>query len=364
MKKLLSLLLVLILCFSLAACGNGSGAVSSDESSTEAESEHIIANPNPEENGSTPLLYKITDKDGNYCYLFGTIHVGEDWMYPLPDYVYSAIDDSDAVALEVDSTKYENDYQFQTEMLREYLYYDGSKITDYISDDLYKKAKKILTDKGYTTLFPTFDSIMPSYWEQIITQIYMEELGVDYEKGLEDHLTKCAKEKGKAVIEVEDAFDHATFQAYYSYELQEYRLEAIVEEYNDEEAREETKKELKEALRIWASGDEQEQYKSMRANPQFEDIREKRLDEEYNAEMLTRRDHIMAEFIAEALANGDKNFVAVGAAHVVGENSVTEILREFGYTVEVISKNTPQKNDTTSSETETPDTKPSLSFAA
>lgn len=52
--------------------------------------------------------------------------------------------------------------------------------------------------------------------------------------------------------------------------------------------------------------------------------------------MLIDRNLGMADFVEDALASGDEVFVCVGAAHVVGKDALVELLRERGYTVELV----------------------------
>ena len=96
MKKLLSLLLVLVMCLSFVACGTNNETATADTATTEATTA-------PVSKGSTPLLYKATSENGGEVWLFGSIHVGNDDMYPLPDYVNNAYNEADSLAVEVDS---------------------------------------------------------------------------------------------------------------------------------------------------------------------------------------------------------------------------------------------------------------------
>ena len=116
MKKLTALLLVLLMCFTLCACSSekaeegttAGNTITSDVSipqSTEPSATELTTTEEPtteevtlpsvpaddnaaeKEEGITPLLYKVTDADGNVVWLFGSIHVGKEEFYPLPDYV-------------------------------------------------------------------------------------------------------------------------------------------------------------------------------------------------------------------------------------------------------------------------------------
>ena len=61
------------------------------------------------------------------------------------------------------------------------------------------------------------------------------------------------------------------------------------------------------------------------------------LVEDYNDRMLTQRNLGMRDKAVEWLKAGDKVFFAVGAAHLVAEGGLVELLRAAGYTVEQVS---------------------------
>jgi uncharacterized protein YbaP (TraB family) len=45
----------------------------------------------------------------------------------------------------------------------------------------------------------------------------------------------------------------------------------------------------------------------------------------------------MADYAEEALKSGKEIFICVGAAHVVGEGAVADLLAQRGYTVELVT---------------------------
>ncbi len=59
--------------------------------------------------------------------------------------------------------------------------------------------------------------------------------------------------------------------------------------------------------------------------------------EDYNDKMLTQRNLGMRDKAVQWLEAGDKVFFAVGAAHLVDEGGLVELLRAGGYTVEQIA---------------------------
>lgn len=58
---------------------------------------------------------------------------------------------------------------------------------------------------------------------------------------------------------------------------------------------------------------------------------------EYNDAMMVQRNLAMADYAEEALASGKEVFICVGAAHVVGEGAMADLLAQRGYTVERIT---------------------------
>lgn len=326
MKKLLSLILVILLCFSLTACFGEDKQTTSDytvdvssESFSEATSSNI-----------TPILYKITDSKGNYLYLFGSIHIGEDSMYPLPDYVMDAFYESDSLGVEVNVTKYEKDTSFSVKMYMEYLYADGSKLTDHISSDLYDEITKIFKQNGYGYLTSSLLRYQPALWEQFISQFYYENNGIDMISGVDRHLISIAEKNDITIHDVEDPLEHLCMPAKFSEELQLYLLRAAVDNYNSEDK--EDIESINRLLSLWCQGDEKELI-DMLFEEEIEPGEEE-IAEEYNNAMMTVRNEIMSDFIEDALERGEKVFVTVGTAHIIGEESVTEILRNKCYKIE------------------------------
>ena len=46
----------------------------------------------------------------------------------------------------------------------------------------------------------------------------------------------------------------------------------------------------------------------------------------------------MTAFVEDSLASGEEVFVCVGAAHVVGNGAMVELLRDSGYTVTLVQE--------------------------
>lgn len=330
MKKtshIIVLIITLVFCFSICGCNNAA------KKST-VKTKYTISQTNKKNQSEcSPLLYKVTDDEGNAIWLFGSIHIGTDDYYPLPDYVNDAYDDSEILAVECDIVEMEKDTQAQIDALMHMVYRDGTKIDDHIPKKLYEDAKDIIDElDNYVS---AYDNYYPVLWSNLIDSLLAEKLGGDGELGIDRHFLERAKDDDKTIDEIESVDFQYEMMSNFSEELQILLLESSIESYEDID---ETKKELKELLALWASGNEKEFIKYL--SEEDEDLAkdEEELYEEYREAVLTDRNLLMADYAEDVLDSGDEVFICVGAAHVIGEGALTELLTERGYTVTIITE--------------------------
>ena len=318
-RRILSFFIALTICLSLVSCNN-------------AAKEEKIPSKQDEKSTSTPLLYKVTDDDGNVTWLFGSIHIGRDDYYPLPDYVLDAYEDSDILAVEADIIEFEDDTEAQMDSLMLMVYRDGTKIDDHIPKKLYEDAKDIIDELD--NYMSAYDMYFPVLWSSIIDSFFIEQLGGDSELGIDRHLLEKAKDDGKEIDEIESAEFQYGMMADFSEELQIFLLESSVESYNDKDK---AKKEVERMMDLWASGDEKAFAEFIAEEDDEITEKEQEIYEEYQNAMMVERNVSMADYAEDALASGDEVFICVGAAHVIGEGAMAELLTERGYTVEKIT---------------------------
>ena len=128
LKRLLALLLAFVMCFVFASCKDNSDK---DSGTPTSNTEQITEAPEASQNeGSSPILYRVTDKNGNILWLFGSIHIGREDYYPLPDYVQKAFDEADMLAVEADIVAYAVDTNQQMQAMSHLVYNDGTSVKD------------------------------------------------------------------------------------------------------------------------------------------------------------------------------------------------------------------------------------------
>ena len=329
LKRVLALLLVLVMCFVLPAC-----VPNTNDQSTPPTTPTPTPAPTPAPSSTiTPLLYRVTNDSGNTVWLFGSIHVGREDFYPLPDYVLDAFEGADALAVEADIVAFEKDFQQQVRALSRLVYYDGTTIKDHIPQEQYDKAVAIL--KEYNSYVAALDSYYPALWGSMIDSLMITDLGGDPNLGIDRYLIDRAYQTQKEILEVESAEFQYALLGDFDEDIQLMILESALESYGNKE---EAAAELDEMMTLWASGDEEVFIQFLNASDEEIPEEEKQAMERYNQVMLTDRNLDMGVYASNALASGKEVFICVGAAHVIGEGSLTELLAQSGCTVERITE--------------------------
>lgn len=333
MKKLLCLLLTLTLVLGLCGCKFPTVIAKAPTRPTETEPAPTVPQADPQPNTAIrPLLYKVTDDQGHVLWLFGSIHVGYDYFYPLPDYVNEAYESCDAIAFEFDMRAFEKDMNAQVDALSKLMYTDGTTIKDHISKELYEESVAKLTEYGYYTAM--LDYYLPIIWSSFLDSCLVEEMGLDSELGIDYHLLDRAYTDRKEILEVESAAFQYGMMADFSPALQEILLESSLASLEELTL---AKEDMALLVNTWAAGDEAAFAAYLAEEGEFESEEERKLYEEYNKAMIVDRNLSMTDYAEAALKSGKEIFICVGAAHIVGEGAMAQLLAQRGYTVTLIN---------------------------
>lgn len=350
-KKLICWLLVIVFCFTLASCGDKAPVSSNDPSDVASEvvsdivsdtvsetssnpdasvtsSQTEEVEPEPWWDGPTPLLYRVTDDENHVAWVFGSIHVGREDFYPFPDYLYYSYHNAEVLAVEADVVEFQENLEAQIKALTNFVYLDGTTIRSHLSDDVYAKAVEILTENGVYT--SDLDYYCPYFWANTIDSFTRVAAEIDESLGIDINLIYDAKQNEKNIDEIESIDFQYKMLSEFSDQIQEMLLISAIEGYeNPERFAEEADK----LLDLWAAGDEEALAEYFESEGDEMTDAEKELYEEYHKAMITDRNVSMTEYVEKALESGKKTFVCVGAAHVVGEGGIIDLLEQKDYNI-------------------------------
>lgn len=279
----------------------------------------IIGCGNKEVKEAKGIFYKV-EKDGKELYLAGSIHVGEkDEEYKFSEEVNSAFEDSDALAVEIDIVKVDNN-----EQLKYITYESGDELSNHISEDAKKCIDERLKEVGIA--YDNINNYKTYYIPTLIEAFQWTVAGYDAKKGIDIKFLNEANKNKKEIVEIE------------SLELQMNALE-ILGEYSDDEISDsmeklptldETKIAMKNQVDSMFNGDYDE---AVKGKDKMKESANDDIGKKYYKAMVTDRDQKMFDAIEKYIKEDKKYFVCVGAYHVVGEDGIVDKLEKAGYTV-------------------------------
>ena len=305
-----------------------------DPDTYEAITEEPLPDTEPEEKPS-PVFYEVSGAKGEKMYLLGTIHVGDDRTGFLPQAIYDALAEADALAVEFDTDAFSEDLK-QDEELRaqiqaQYVYSDGTTVANHVDSELYEAAVSLMKTAGEYT--PLSEQYKPFVWSQQIDNFYLSQgRRLTSSKGVDNRLMALAREQEKEILNVESGEFQISMLGSYSDEVQEMILAQSVAT-----VRNEALAATYALYELWCSGDEaaiRERLAAMTEEERAEiDPDDLAIYDEYHQKMEVERNAHMLE-VAEEYLQGEKTvFFAVGLAHLLGDGGLVDGLREAGYTV-------------------------------
>ncbi|PVX28914.1 TraB/GumN family protein [Sphingomonas pokkalii] len=254
-----------------------------------------------------PALWVVKDADTT-IYLFGTVHVlkpGLDWF---DSAVQAAFDKSDTLVLELIEPDPATMQGLLVKMARAPA---GSKpIAEQLPADKRGAYLKAMADIGIPPA--AFDVFQPWLAGITISIAGLPKLGYNPASGAEKVLTVAAKQAGKPIIGLETAEQQLGYFSGMSPALQLAFLGSAVEDYPK------LGSELDRMIDQWAAGDPEglgaTMNEGMRDTPELAKI------------LLTDRNARWAKWIEARLKTPGTVFLAVGAGHLAGTDSVQAFL--------------------------------------
>lgn len=262
------------------------------------------------------LLWQVS-RDGKSIYLLGSIHYLRQNHYPLNPTILKAFDASKRLVLEIDlnSTTMESAQKITIEKA---VYRDGSGLSKNVSTDTYEMASRRASELGLDMRI--LEPMRPWFASLTMTAIQLQRMGLDPKFGVDRYLAARAKSTGKPTAGLEtleyqlSAFDRLSAKE------QESMLRETVGEL------ERLDKNINDIVNTWLRGDADELASLLLTGMrEYPDLYEK---------VLLERNRRWVGEIEKLVGQGSDALVVVGAAHVVGKDSVIEMLKVKGFEVE------------------------------
>jgi uncharacterized protein YbaP (TraB family) len=262
----------------------------------------------------TPLhsLWELHGKH-NTIFLLGSIHVLRPGDYPLSPAVMQAYANSKSLLMEINLADLDME-QVQAEMLASAMLPEGKSLPGLLGPERYSRAESLARDVGVD--LATFDQFVPWFAAEAISQLQLLQLGFQPTSGVEMYFLERARSDGKSIAGLETVHDQIALFEGLSMDAQaEYLMSSL-------EQAHELPKQVDDMVHAWQRGD----------TVWFDDQLRSELGRDpalYQSVLAARNRKWIPKI--EALLNDDKNYlVIVGTGHLVGRNSVIELLKKDG----------------------------------
>jgi uncharacterized protein len=249
----------------------------------------------------------------NTVYLLGSIHVLRPEDYPLAPAVLEAYTSAKSLVMEVDLQEMDSE-QVQAEMIASAMLPEGKTLPEILGSERYSHAAALAHEVGVD--LSLFDQFAPWFAAEAISQLQLTQLGFQPQSGVEMYFLERARADGKSVAGLETVHDQiAIFEGLSMENQADYLVSSL-------EQAKELPTEVGDMVRAWQRGDT-----AWFAGELKSDLGK---DPVLYQSILAARNRKWVPRI-KALLTEDKNYlVIVGTGHLVGTDSVIDLLKKDG----------------------------------
>ncbi len=262
---------------------------------------------------SQSILWKVTGKKiKSPSYLYGTIHIQDKRVFTFDNNVSDAFESCEAFAMEILMDELDPDE------IKEAMFMKKHTIDEFLTDEEFDILDSIVKEKTGTGMI-LYNKMKPFF---LSSQIMALEMQKDMETALDLYFLNLARKANKSCYGVEKFSDQiGAIDAISIKEQVDMLYEGLTDTSNINSSTQ-----FDELL---------EAYLSFNTQKIFEISNDTALPAEFNKAFLIDRNKGMVKNFIK-IAKKESLFCAVGAAHLVGEQGLVELLRKKGYILEPI----------------------------
>ncbi len=266
--------------------------------------------------GQKSCLWKVTSKQST-VYLLGAIHLMREDGYPLNQSIESAYHDAQTLVLEINLDEAASS-EAQSLMISKGLYPAGQTLRESLSPKTFELVKKKTEELGLN--IQQVNRLKPWLVTMTLAAMQLEQLGYDSKLGIDKHFFDQARTDKKEILSLESIEYQVSLLEGMSSGNQEAALLETIQELDL------FKKEFEEIVKAWSNGESKKLDELL-----FESFKDY---PELLNQLIVQRNKNWVPKIEEFLNHKGNVLVVVGAAHLIGNRGVIEMLRQKGYVVE------------------------------
>ncbi len=268
-------------------------------------------------------LFKVS-QGSHTLYLFGTIHVGAPDFYPLEPRISEALEKASVLALEIDPQG--DPHRMAKAVQKHGMYLRGGPASSELSPAYRSRLARLL--RQYQIEDDTVAQMKPWLLASLLTVSEFAAQGYDTTLAVDGWLASQAHARGQAIVELESVESQMALFDQMSKAEQVRFLEESIDGIEDHEQA----AQAREIAQAWRNADVAALDALARKAAQDQTFSGRFVQKV----LLDGRNPALAVNIAKVLARENNSVAAIGVLHLVGVNSVPELLRKRGLAVERI----------------------------
>src|SRR5258706_373517 len=252
----------------------------------------------------------------NKIYLFGTIHFSISNFFPLPAVVEQAYARSESIMFENDLDE-QRSPAGRSHALALATYPPGDSLKNHLSSQVYSNVQAYLIAAGVKGSY--LDSTKPIMATLALLDYATKDLGFDMFQSVDRYFWDRARSENKRLIPLESFNRTLEIVAGLNDSQQEYVVVQTLREIAK------TNHIIQDAASAWTRGETEKVDKLM-----LEALRQ---DPEIGKILLNERNKRWMPSIEAEIRRGEKLFIAVGLGHLLGKESLVDLLSKRGFKV-------------------------------
>ncbi|MCV2884010.1 TraB/GumN family protein [Aestuariibacter sp. AA17] len=266
-------------------------------------------------------IWKATKGD-EHVYFGGTVHVLSEADFPLPDTFHAVYKEVDELVFETDMAAIQSP-EFQQAAMQAFQYPNGKTLDQVLSKDTLNALRTYLSSRGMRVepLLP----FKPSYAFTTIMLLELHRMGFTAQ-GVDGYFFELGAKDNKRLSWLESPQEQLNFISSLGEDNPNQMVRYSLEEVDTLPTM------VTNLVRHWRSGDEHALDK-LTVEPV------KTAFPEIHESLLVARNNRWIKHIEAMFNDDDVEFILVGVAHLVGEDSVLTLLKQRGYHIEKVSHN-------------------------
>jgi uncharacterized protein YbaP (TraB family) len=266
-----------------------------------------------------PAAWRVAGRDGGEVTLFGSMHVLRQSDHPLPKSVDALLERADTIVMELDLDDVDALAQ-QRLIVNSAVLPQGQTIADVIDEELYRALEQRSIELGVD--LKLMNRFEPWFLAITLLDQGLTKFGFTGQYGVEQYVLQHAQRGRKEIAGLETfEFQIGIFDSL-SPSSQQAMLAQTLDELDEAETA------MAEMAAAWRAGE-------------LEELGDELLEEFDDfpglyETLVTKRNAVWAEALEQMLRDGRRHLVVVGALHLVGDDSLIELLTARGHAVERI----------------------------